>query len=117
MDGEDFLLRVRGAGDTRIFRIRGPEAAELHRLRGNGTLERPGGTHRLQQLINRMEPERVDGSPGSSGGDVHFDMVAEDELRQYMSSRLAERKAGREAGSPAPQQTGPGERPNDPSPA
>jgi hypothetical protein len=116
VDGEDFLLRVRGAGQTRIFRFRGAEATELHRLRGNGTLERPGGTHRLQEMIGRMEPDHVDGSASSSDGDVHFDMVAEDELRHYMSSRLAERKAGREAGSPAPQAY-PGDRPNDPSPA
>lgn len=116
MDGEDFLLRVRGAGQTRIFRIRGPEAAELHRLRVNGTLERSGGTRRLQEMIHHMEPDTVDGSASSSDGDVHFDMVAEDELRHYMSSRLAERKMGREGGTPAPK-TQPGERMDDPSPA
>jgi hypothetical protein len=116
MESEDFLLRVRGAGETRLFRIRGAQAAELHRLRGNGTLERPGGSHRLQQLIREIEPESVTASVSSIDGDVHFEMVAEDELRQYMSSRLAERKAGREAGSPGPQSY-PGDRPNDPSPA
>lgn len=115
MADEEFRLRVRGGKDARLYRFSGAEAAELHRLRGNGTLERPGGSHRLNELIRGREGEAVSGVSGQDG-EVHFDMVAEDELRQYMSSRLAERKAGREAGSPGGQGY-PGDRPNDPGPA
>ncbi|HZR00377.1 MAG TPA: hypothetical protein VFC93_16360 [Chloroflexota bacterium] len=92
MEQNDFLVRVRGARDARIYRFRGAEAAELHRLRRTGALERPGGSHRLNELIHGRDAE------SDSSGDVHFEMVAEDELRGYMSRRLLERKAGREAG-------------------
>lgn len=117
MDGQEFLLRVRGAKDSRIYRFRGDEAAELHRLRGSGTLERPGGSHRLHELIRGRDAETIHDGVSATEGDVHFDMVAEDELRQYMSTRLMERKSGREAGAASPQQYPDDERPNDPSPA
>jgi hypothetical protein len=116
MDGEEFLLRVRGAKDSRLYRFSGAEAAELHRLRSSGTLERPGGTHRLSELIKGRDADSTHPSVGSTSGDVHFDMVAEDELRQYMSQRLVERKSGREGGAAEPQRY-PDDRPNDPSPA
>src|SRR6266545_3885636 len=74
----EFLLRVRGAGESRVYRFSGAEAAELHRLRENRTLERPGGTHRLTELITGRDPDR---SPAGGVSDVHFEMVAEDELR------------------------------------
>lgn len=108
---------MRGAKDARIYRFQGAEAAELHRLRGTGSLERPGGTRRLHELIRGRDAETIHDSVSATEGDVHFDMVAEDELRQYMSSRLAERKAGREAGAPSSQRFPGDERPNDPSPA
>ena len=111
------MLRVRGAQQTRVYRVRGSEADELHRLRANGTLERPGGARRLQALIADREPDDGADSSGSLvGGDVHFDMVAENELRQYMSNRLAERKAGREADSSSARVSQAGERPDDAGP-
>jgi len=111
MEQKDFLVRVRGTGPARIYRFRGQEAAELHRLRDNGTLERPGGSHRLNQLVHGRTAETT---PTSE--DIHFELVDEDQLRGYMSQRLLEKKAGREAGGAAPQ-TYPGDRPDDPSPA
>jgi hypothetical protein len=98
MTSGDFVLRVRGARETRLFRFRGDEAAELHRLRESGRFERPGGTTRLNELIRGRQPDTV--VPGVSGQteEPHFDMVADDELRGYLSQRLLERKGWAEAG-------------------
>jgi len=98
MANDDFLLRVRGARETRLFRFRGDEATELHRLRESGHFERPGGTTRLNELIRSREPDQVVAGASSSTGDAHFDMVADEELRGYLSQRLLERKGAAEGG-------------------
>ena len=98
MDSQDFILRVRGAQQTRLFRFRGTEAAELHRLRESGSFERPGGTRRLNELIAGRDADEVIGGGAPASGDAHFDMVADDELRGYLSNRLLERKGAAEGG-------------------
>jgi hypothetical protein len=102
MASGDFLLRVRGARETRLFRFRGDEAAELHRLRESGHFERPGGTTRLNELIHERQPESVVGDTSGSSEDAHFDMVADDELRGYLSQRLLERRGAAEGGGGSP---------------
>ena len=99
MDDRDFVLRVRGARQTRLFRFRGAEAAELHRLRESGSFERPGGTRHLNDLIGARDPDEVvDGASTPGGAEAHFEMVADDELRGYLSNRLLERKGAAEGG-------------------
>jgi hypothetical protein len=98
MDGGEFILRVRGASETRLFRFHGQEAVELHRLRESGHFERPGGTERLNQLIHERSPDEVTPGVSLNGSEAHFDMVADDELRGYLSKRLLERKGAAEGG-------------------
>jgi hypothetical protein len=98
----DFLLRVRGARETRLFRFQGAEAVELHRLRESGLFERPGGTSRLNELIQGRQPDSVVAGGSSPTEDAHFDMVADDELRGYLSQRLLERKGAAEGGGGGP---------------
>ncbi|HEY3107861.1 MAG TPA: hypothetical protein VGL23_03865 [Chloroflexota bacterium] len=98
MPSNDFLLRVRGAKETRLFRFQGDEAAELHRLRESGHFERPGGTSRLNELIQGRQPDSVVAGVSSATEDAHFDMVADEELRGYLSQRLLERKGAAEGG-------------------
>jgi hypothetical protein len=98
MANGDFLLRVRGARETRLFRFQGDEAAELHRLRESGHFERPGGTTHLNELIQRRQPDSIVPGGASQTEDAHFDMVADDELRGYLSQRLLERKGAAEGG-------------------
>jgi hypothetical protein len=111
MTSRDFVLRVRGARETRLFRFTGDEAAELHRQRESGLFERPGGTVRLNELIQRRQPDTVVPGPSGQTEDPHFDMVADEELRGYLSQRLLERKGAAEAGG------GSSEPPNRSSPA
>jgi hypothetical protein len=94
----EFLLRVRGARETRLFRFQGEEAVELHRLRESGHFERPGGTTRLNELIRSRQPDSVVAGASGQTEDAHFDMVADDELRGYLSQRLLERKGAAEGG-------------------
>ena len=114
----DFLLRVHGARETRLFRFRGEEAAELHRLRESGHFERPGGTSRLNELIRSRQPDSVVAGASSAPDDAHFDMVADDELRGYLSQRLLERKGAAEGGDGSQGARGGGsiDPPNSPSP-
>ena len=113
----DFLLRVRGARETRLFRFQGDEAAKLHRLRESGHFERPGGTTRLNELIQGRRPDSAVDGAASQTEDAHFDMVADDELRGYLSQRLLERKGAAEGGGGAPGDRGGSstEPPNSPS--
>ena len=115
----DFLLRVRGAQETRLFRFQGDVAAELHRLRESGHFERPGGTTRLNELIQGRRPDSVVAGAASGTEDAHFDMVADDELRGYLSQRLLERKGAAEGGGGSQGARGGGsvDPPNSPSPA
>lgn len=94
----DFLLRVRGARDARMYRFRGEVATELHRLRDSGQLERPGGTARLNDLIRDRQPDSVAAGGINRAEDAHFDVVADDELRGYLSQRLLERRGAAEGG-------------------
>jgi hypothetical protein len=114
----DFLLRVHGASETRLYRFQGEEAAELHRLRESGHFERPGGTTRLNELIQGRQPDSVVAGASSATGDAHFDMVADDELRGYLSQRLLERKGAAEGGggSQGARDGGSTRSPNSPSP-
>jgi len=114
----DFLLRVRGARETRLFRFQGDEAAELHRLRESGRFERPGGPTHLNELIRSRQPDRVVAGGSSQTEDPHFDMVADEELRGYLSQRLLERKGAAEGGGASPGARGGGsiDPPNSPSP-
>lgn len=98
MDVREFILRVRGANETRLFRFSGSEAAELHRLREAGHFERPGGTDRLNELIQGRSPDDVASGGSTNPGEADFDMVADDELRGYLSQRLLERKGAAEGG-------------------
>jgi hypothetical protein len=92
--GRDFVLRVRGASSSRLFRFAGAEATDLHRLREAGAFERPGGTGRLNELIRQRGAD--DDEPSVESVEPDFDMVADDELRGYLSRRLLERRGGRE---------------------
>src|SRR5690348_16654679 len=114
----DFLLRVRGAKETRLFRFQGDEAAELHRLRESGHFERPGGTTHLNELIHGRQPDSVVAGASGSSEDAHFDMVDDDELRGYLSQRLLERKGAAEGGGGSQGARGSAvDPPNSPSPA
>lgn len=96
---EEFLLRVRGAQETRVFRFSGAEAADLHRLLQSGHFERPGGTQRLTELIRgRSADHTLPGANSPDGPEAHFDMVDDDQLRGYLSQRLLERKGAAEGG-------------------
>lgn len=113
MDTDLFVLRVRAAGESRLYRFQGTQAVELHKLARDGTLERPGGTRRLGDAIRGREPDRVmAGGSATMEEPIDFDMVADDELREWISQRLLERKAGREIGDDS---TAPGI--DEPSPA
>ena len=118
MANNDFLLRVRGAQETRLFRFQGDEAAELHRLRESGHFERPGGTTRLNELIRDRQPDHVVAGPSNNSDDAHFDMVADEELRGYLSQRLLERKGAAEGGGGSQGARGASiDPPNSPGPA
>src|SRR5687768_5518335 len=119
MDRHEFVLRVRGATEVRIFRFSGAEAADLHRMHAGGTFERPGGTQRLSELVRGRKPDEVlTGGANNGGSDAHFDMVDDDELGGYLSNRLMERRGAAEGGggSQGARDTPGSATPNTPSP-
>lgn len=100
MAAELFVVRVRGAGETRYFHLTGEVALELRGLLQQGQLDRPSGTRRVQELVAQREPDRVVRGGAVNLEDADFDMVSNDELREWMSQRLAERKMGAEGALP-----------------
>jgi hypothetical protein len=96
MAADEFVIRVRGADDMRYFRFDGLEARELHGILQQGLLDRPSGQRRLAELIDGREPAWSEPRASTADTDVDWDMVADDELRGYLSRRLMERRGGRE---------------------
>ena len=96
MASDEFILRVRGADEHRYYRFDGAEAQELHLLLRQGQLDRPAGARHLSDLIAGREPVMTEPRSSTADLEVHWDMVAPDELRGYLSQRLMERRGGRE---------------------
>jgi hypothetical protein len=96
MAGDAFVVRVRGADEMRYYRFDGLEARELSGIQQQGFLDRPPGQRRLAELLASREPAWTEPSASTADADVDWDMVADDELRGYLSKRLMERKGGSE---------------------
>jgi hypothetical protein len=96
MAADEFVVRVRGADEMRYFRFDGLEARELRGILQQGFLDRPTGQRRLAELMDGREPAWTEPRASTADADVDWDMVADDELRGYLSKRLMERKGGRE---------------------
>ena len=96
MAADEFTVRVRGADEMRYFRFGGLEARELRGILQQGYLDRPAGQKRLGELLAGRAPDWTEPRSSTADSDVDWDMVADDELRGYLSRRLMERKGGRE---------------------
>jgi hypothetical protein len=96
MAADEFTIRVRGADEMRYFRFNGLEAQELRGILQQGYLDRPAGQERLLQLLEGRQSDWTEPRSSTADANVDWDMVADDELRGYLSQRLMERRGGSE---------------------